>query len=235
MTASHATGRECLRCTLHYGRHRSSGATRAARARARPRRHVHRAQRVQSRQASRVRISARHGGAAADRVRLRCGRDQCTCVEPASAPVFLLAGRLERIKGLDDVLPLFRDADAPADLLIAGAGSHEAALRAIAGESPRIRFLGHLTPDRLAPLYRHAIAHIAPSVCFETFGNTLVESFRQRTPVIARNIGPFPEIVTHAGGGVLFDDADGLALGAYPVRVGPRTSRPVRRRWAERV
>ena len=67
-----------------------------------------------------------------------------------------------------------------------------------------------LTPDRLAPLYRHAIAHIAPSVCFETFGNTLVESFRQRTPVIARNIGPFPEIVTHAGGGVLFDDADGL-------------------------
>jgi glycosyltransferase involved in cell wall biosynthesis len=129
---------------------------------------------------------------------------------PHPRPYFFYAGRLERIKGLDDVVPLFRDADAPADLLIAGAGSHEPVLRALAGDSPRIHFLGHLQPERLAPLYRHAIAHIASSVCFETFGNTLVESFRQRTPVIARRIGPFPEIVGHAGGGELFDDAEGL-------------------------
>jgi glycosyltransferase involved in cell wall biosynthesis len=131
-------------------------------------------------------------------------------VSPHPRPYFFYAGRLERIKGLDDVLPLFREADAPADLLIAGAGSHEPALRAIAGGSPRIHFLGHLRPERLAPLYRYAIAHVASSVCFETFGNTLVEAFRQRTPVIARNIGPFPEIVAQAGAGELFDDADGL-------------------------
>jgi glycosyltransferase involved in cell wall biosynthesis len=129
---------------------------------------------------------------------------------PHPRPYFFYAGRLERIKGLDDVVPLFRDANAPADLLIAGAGSHEPVLRALAGDSPRIHFLGHLKPDRLAPLYRFAIAHIASSVCFETFGNTLVESFRQSTPVIARRIGPFPEIVGHAGGGELFDDAAGL-------------------------
>ncbi len=118
-------------------------------------------------------------------------------------------------------MPLFRDADAPADLLIAGAGSHERALRALAGDSPRIRFLGHVRPERLAPLYRHAIAHIAPSVCFETFGNTLVEAFRQSTPVIARRIGPFPEIVAHAGGGELFDDADDLRTALDALRVGP--------------
>lgn len=129
---------------------------------------------------------------------------------PHPRPYFFYAGRLEVIKGLDDVIPLFREANAPADLLIAGAGSHEAVLRALAGDSPRIRFLGQMPPDRLAPLYRHAIAHIAPSVCFETFGNTLVESFRQSAPVLARRIGPFPELVAHAGGGELFDDADGL-------------------------
>ena len=94
---------------------------------------------------------------------------------PHPRPYFFYAGRLEAIKGLDDVVPLFRESDAPADLLIAGAGSHEPALRALAGDSPRIRFLGQRRPDRLAPLYRHAMAHIAPSVCFETFGNTLVE------------------------------------------------------------
>jgi glycosyltransferase involved in cell wall biosynthesis len=129
---------------------------------------------------------------------------------PHPRPYFFYAGRLERIKGLDDVIPLFRDATAPADLLIAGAGSHEPALRALAGGSPLVHFLGRLGMDRLAPLYRHAVAHIAPSVCFETFGNTLVESFRQGAPVIARRIGPFPEIVSQAGGGELFDDAAGL-------------------------
>ena len=131
-------------------------------------------------------------------------------VPPHDRPYFFYAGRLERIKGLDDVIPIFRDSNAPADLLIAGAGSHEPALRELAANSPHVRFLGRLGPDRLAPLYRHAVAHVAPSVCFETFGNTLVESFRQRTPVIARRIGPFPEIVSHARAGELFDDASQL-------------------------
>jgi len=165
--------------------------------------------------------------------------------EPAvsshARPYFFYAGRLERIKGLDDVVPLFRDPDAPADLLIAGAGSHERALRALAGDSPRIRFLGHLRPEQLAPLYRHAVAHIAPSVCFETFGNTLVEAFRQGTPVIARRIGPFPEIVGHAGAGELFDNAVDLRRSlehfasdrAYRDRLGAAGRRAYEATWSE--
>jgi glycosyltransferase involved in cell wall biosynthesis len=162
-------------------------------------------------------------------------------VSPHPRPYFFYAGRLERIKGLDDVLPLFREADAPGDLLIAGTGSHESALRAIAGGSPRIHFLGHLPPERLAPLYRYAITHVAPSVCFETFGNTLVEAFRQRTPVIARNIGPFPEIVAQAGAGELFDDADGLRTSlrrfasdrAYRDRLGAAGRTAYEATWSE--
>jgi glycosyltransferase involved in cell wall biosynthesis len=127
-------------------------------------------------------------------------------------PYFFYAGRLERIKGLDDVIPLFRDGAVPGDLLIAGAGSHEGELRALAADASSIHFLGRVEPERLAPLYRHAIAHIAPSVCFETFGNTLVESFRQGTPVVARRIGPFPELVAHAQAGELFDDQRSLRV-----------------------
>jgi glycosyltransferase involved in cell wall biosynthesis len=162
---------------------------------------------------------------------------------PHATPYFFYAGRLERIKGLDDIVPLFRDGIVPADLLLAGAGSHEPVLRSLAGQSPHVRFLGHLPPDHLAPLYRYAVAHIAPSVCYETFGNTLVEAFRQGTPVVARRIGPFPEIVTHAGGGELFDDAANLRPilerllhdGVHRNALGAAGRRAYEATWSERA
>ncbi|MFM2355229.1 MAG: hypothetical protein RLZZ528_965, partial [Pseudomonadota bacterium] len=75
---------------------------------------------------------------------------------------------------------------------------------------PRIRFLGRKTPDELNGYYRGALGLIVPSVCYETFGIILIESFRLGTPVIARRLGPFPEIVERAGGGALFSTEDDL-------------------------
>ena len=63
-----------------------------------------------------------------------------------------------------------------------------------------------MPPDALTAYYRGAVALIVPSVCYETFGIILIESFRLATPVIARALGPFPEIVEAAGAGILFRD-----------------------------
>ncbi len=126
-----------------------------------------------------------------------------------SRPYFLFVGRLERIKGLEDVLPLFR-AYEDADLVVAGEGEYGEHLRQLAAGNPRVRFLGHVPQERLGELYAGATALIVPSVCFETFGIILIEAFRRGTPVIARRIGPFPEIVERAGAGLLFEDAAGL-------------------------
>lgn len=123
---------------------------------------------------------------------------------PHPRPYFLFVGRLEKIKGLDDVIPLFRTYR-DADLLIAGDGNHEEHLRKLAAGNRRITFLGRVPFERLRAYYHYALATIVPSVCYETFGNTLIESFRQRTPVIARRLGPFPEIVAQSGGGELFE------------------------------
>jgi glycosyltransferase involved in cell wall biosynthesis len=123
---------------------------------------------------------------------------------PHDRPYFLFVGRLEKIKGLDDVIPVFKDY-AGADLLIAGDGEYTTELKAIAAGNPHVKFLGRIAPDELDRLYRHAIALIVPSVCFETFGIILIESFRQGTPVLARHIGPFPEIVSRSKGGLLFN------------------------------
>ena len=54
--------------------------------------------------------------------------------------------------------------------------------------------------------YEHSIAAIVPSIGYETFGIVLVEAFRFQTPVIARRMGPFPEIVDQSNGGVLFSN-----------------------------
>lgn len=124
-------------------------------------------------------------------------------------PYFLFVGRLERLKGLDDVIPLFahyRDAD----LLIAGDGEYAATLKERARAVPGVRFLGRVDQERLRQYYRHALALIAPSVCFETFGIILLEAYRQRTPVIARRLGPFPEIVEQAQAGELFETPEQL-------------------------
>jgi glycosyltransferase involved in cell wall biosynthesis len=124
-------------------------------------------------------------------------------------PFFLFVGRLEVIKGLQDVIPLFREYEA-ADLLIAGDGEHGAVLRDLARGCPRVKFLGRVAVEDLSTYYREAIALIAPSICYETFGIVLIEAFRQRTPVIARRLGPFPEIVETAGGGLLFSTTEEL-------------------------
>jgi glycosyltransferase involved in cell wall biosynthesis len=122
---------------------------------------------------------------------------------PHPRPYFLFVGRLEKIKGLDDVIPLFRNYP-DADLLIAGDGEYAPTLKVAAAGIDNVRFLGRVAPDELRRYYQHAIALIVPSVCFETFGIILIEAFKQSTPVIARRIGPFPEIVDRAGGGELF-------------------------------
>lgn len=128
---------------------------------------------------------------------------------PHGRPYFLFVGRLERIKGLDDVLPLF-EGRGDADLLVAGDGSDGPRLRELARENPRIRFLGRVDSERLDPLYRNAEALIVPSVGFETFGMTIIEALRHGTPVIARRIGPFPEILEASGAGELFETPAGL-------------------------
>jgi glycosyltransferase involved in cell wall biosynthesis len=134
---------------------------------------------------------------------------------PHPRPYFLFVGRLERIKGLDDVIPIFAEAKNDengirADLVVAGEGEHGPLLRDLAHGSPRVRFLGRVAVDELANWYRHALALIVPSVCFETFGIVLIEAFRQRLPVVARRLGPFPEIVERARAGELFETKEEL-------------------------
>jgi glycosyltransferase involved in cell wall biosynthesis len=161
---------------------------------------------------------------------------------PHDRPYFLSVGRLTRIKGLDSVIPAFRRYP-QADLLIIGDGEERAALETLARDVPNVKFLGRVANENLRPYYQHAIAAIMPSLGYETFGIVLIEAFRERTPVIARRIGPFPEIVNAAGGGLLFGDDHELLAALERLQNNPAERETMadsgfhacRERWSEPV
>lgn len=128
---------------------------------------------------------------------------------PHPRPYCFYAGRLESIKGVEDLVDVFVGDSGP-DLVIAGEGTLGPALRARAAGRPRVHFVGRLAPDRMAPYYRHALASLVPSKGFETFGMVVIESLAQGTPVIARHLGPLPEIIEITGGGATFATLDEL-------------------------
>lgn len=125
-------------------------------------------------------------------------------------PYFLFVGRLETIKGLHTLLPHFQR-ETGAELWVAGAGSQETGLRRLAAGNPRIRFLGHVTEPRLSELYRNAMALVVPSLCHEMFPLVILEAFRQRTPVIARQLGGMRETVESSQGGITYVGANELS------------------------
>jgi glycosyltransferase involved in cell wall biosynthesis len=119
-------------------------------------------------------------------------------------PYFLFVGRLEKLKGLQTLIPVFRRYR-KAHLLVAGQGSYEPQLRQLADGDGIVRFLGHLPDWRLEPLYERAIAVLVPSICFEVFPSVILEAFTQRTPAIVRNLGGMPEIIADSSGGLVYN------------------------------
>ncbi|MFN0006591.1 MAG: glycosyltransferase family 4 protein [Planctomycetota bacterium] len=161
---------------------------------------------------------------------------------PHERPYFLFVGRLERIKGLDDVIPAFTGL-AGADLLVVGDGTHAHELKRIAAGAANVRFLGRVSDETLAACYAHALAVLVPSAGYETFGLTVIEAFREGLPVVARKIGPLPEMVESSGGGLVFSTPAELRsaldrLAADPAlraRLGSAGREAWRKRWSEDV
>ena len=129
--------------------------------------------------------------------------------EASERPYFLFVGRLEKLKGLQTLIPAFQRYR-KADLLIAGTGNYESPLRHLAARADNVRFLGHVSGQRLQSLYRRTVALIVPSICYDVAPLVAIEAFRERTPTIVRNIGGLPEIIQESGGGFIYDTEEQL-------------------------
>lgn len=131
--------------------------------------------------------------------------ENITTKETPERPYFLFVGRLEQIKGVQNIIPVFQKQE-KYDLLIAGDGEYRTALETQSANSPRIKFLGRLDQNRLQSLYESALAVVVPSICYETFGIIIIEAFSRKTPVIVNNLGALPEVVEDSGGGFVYSN-----------------------------
>ena len=153
---------------------------------------------------------------------------------------FLFVGRLEKIKGVQNILPAFRK-HTDADLLIAGEGDYGNELRSLAQGIENVHFLGRKNQAELTALYREAVALIVPSICYEVFGIIMIESFAHKTPVIAHHYGVLPEVVEQSGGGFTYKNEEELIDAMRLLQSDPEQRRRLgeqgydcyQRKWSE--
>ncbi|MDB4807580.1 glycosyltransferase [bacterium] len=128
---------------------------------------------------------------------------------PHPRPYFLFVGRLEPIKGAQTLIESWNHIS-DIDLVIAGSGSSQKSLEELAGNSPRIRFVGQIPEDELGAYYVNAIGCIIPSITHEVFPLVIIESFARKTPVIVRDLGALPEAVHDSSGGFIYSNHEEL-------------------------
>jgi len=162
--------------------------------------------------------------------------------KPREKPYFLFVGRLEKLKGLQTLIPVFHRYQ-KAQLLVAGTGDDEPGLKKLAGDNDCIRFLGYVSGARLQDLYRHAVAVIVPSICWDVYPLVPLEAVSSGTPVIVRNLGGMPEVVEDSGAGFIYNTDEDLvsAMDAlldnslYRNKLGQRGYEAYRKNWSIEV
>jgi glycosyltransferase involved in cell wall biosynthesis len=116
-------------------------------------------------------------------------------------PYLLYVGSLDPRKNVQTLLDAVGGSDPPlpARLVIVGPveGRASAALERRLRDGDRIRHLGFVSPERLAELYRGALAVILPSL-YEGFGLPVLEAMKMGAPVVVSDIPTAREVAGDA-------------------------------------
>jgi glycosyltransferase involved in cell wall biosynthesis len=129
---------------------------------------------------------------------------------PAAPPghYALYVGRLGSEKGIATLIDAYIAENIKIPLKIVGDGILQTTLQEQvqrAGLSQRIEFLGWQKKPEVLALMQKAQFLIFPSVWYETFGLSMIESFACSVPVIASRLGGIAEIVEDRQTGLLFE------------------------------
>ncbi len=111
---------------------------------------------------------------------------------------FLFLGRLDPLKGIEEILEQWMRVPETETLLVCGSGDadYEEKLREKYGHVKNIQFLGGVSHDRAMEMLSGSAALIFASTWLEGFPMTLIESFFSGTPVLATDFGNGGDIVS---------------------------------------
>lgn len=132
-------------------------------------------------------------------------------------PYFLFAGRLEKTKGVQNIIPIFKDGKY-GQLVIAGDGSYRSELERLAQGVECIRFLGYLRHEELMRYYRQAEALLVPSIWYENAPLVVIDAMRLGVPVIAHDVAGPGELVRDSGAGLLYQNGEGLRVALKKIK-----------------
>ncbi|RMD58749.1 glycosyltransferase family 4 protein, partial [Candidatus Parcubacteria bacterium] len=122
---------------------------------------------------------------------------------------FLAGARLTPYKRIDIAIEAFKQMP-DKNLKIFGDGVDLKRLKKIAQGSPNIEFLGRVSEEEKALLYRECLAYLNPQE--EDFGITTVEALASGRPVIAFRAGGALEIIKEGESGLFFSQQESGAI-----------------------
>lgn len=97
----------------------------------------------------------------------------------------IFVGRLSQEKGLLPLVEAWVAGDFDVPLVIVGSGPLEEELKELARPNPSISFTGRLSVAEACREIAESELLLLPSICYETFGRTIVEAYAMGTAVIS--------------------------------------------------
>ncbi len=125
---------------------------------------------------------------------------------------FLYAGRLTEEKGLRVLLECWKNGPDLAPLWIVGDGPLRNEVENAAATLGNVHWLGMKSSEEVLFLMKRAKATLCPSLWYEGMPRVVIESLAVGTPVIASQIGGYPEMIVDGESGALFAYGDAGAL-----------------------
>jgi glycosyltransferase involved in cell wall biosynthesis len=128
-------------------------------------------------------------------------------------PRFACVGRLSKEKGIDRLVQWWIKNNEQSELEIFGDGPLSGNIKKLINDSGinNIHLRGQMPREKVYEAIQNITAVIVPSVGYETFGLSVIESMARGLPVVASNRGALSELISASGAGILFDwDKDNL-------------------------
>ncbi len=147
------------------------------------------------------------GGLPAERIVVKPNFADIAPVSPSARDGFLFVGRLVPEKGISVLLDAWNALN-HGSLRVAGTGPLADLFDAVTG----VTALGALSATAVRRQMENATALVLPSICYDSFPRTLVESFACCLPVIASRLGPLADLVEEGVTGLLFRAGDSADL-----------------------